>query len=149
MTEVLFYHLERQPLEQVLPLLLQKTLERGWTAVVETGNAERVEALSTGIWTWRDEAFVPHGTAKDGNAEMQPVWLTDSDETPNGANVRFYVDGAKLGDIDGLERAIYMIDGRDAEAVEAARGEWKAVKDAGHEVTYWQQEADGRWQKKA
>ena len=133
----------------MLPLLLQKTLERGWKAVVETGNAERVEALSASIWSWRDEAFVPHGTEKDGNAELQPVWLTDKPETPNGATVRFHVDGAKLGDIDGLERAIYMIDGRDAEAVENARAQWKAVTAAGHEATYWQQDEQGRWQKKA
>jgi len=149
MTEVLFYHLERQPLEQVLPVLLQRTLERGWKAVVETGSAERAEALSASLWTWRDDAFIPHGTCRDGNAELQQVWLTDGNDTPNGATVRFYVDGAKIGQIDGLDRAVYMIDGRDAEAVEAARGEWKAVKTAGHDATYWQQEQDGRWQKKA
>jgi DNA polymerase III subunit chi len=29
MTEVLFYHLHRQPPERVLPTLLEKSLERG------------------------------------------------------------------------------------------------------------------------
>lgn len=149
MTEVLFYHLEHQPLEQVLPVLLQKTLERGWKAVVQTSSAERTEALSTSIWAWRDDAFIPHGTARDGNAERQPVWLTDGEDTPNGAAVRFFVDGAGIGALDALERAVYMIDGRDPQAVEAARDVWKSVKSAGHEATYWQQEQDGRWQKKA
>src|SRR5690349_11599483 len=36
MTDILFYHLERQPLDRVLPQLLERTLERGWRAVIET-----------------------------------------------------------------------------------------------------------------
>ena len=149
MTEVLFYHLEHQPLESVLPLLLQKTLERGWKAVVQAQSAERVEAICTSLWNWRDEAFIPHGTAKDGDGERQPIWLTDSDDTPNGATVRFYVDGTDLGDPSRLERAIYMFDGRDEAAVEKARNQWKAIKEKDHDVTYWQQDNGGRWQKKA
>lgn len=148
MTEVLFYHLERRPLEQVLPQLLEKTLERGWRAVVEAGSPERVEALSSALWTWRDEAFLPHGTREDGNAAMQPIWLTDATDNPNGAQVRFLVDGAKGGDLTGLERAVYLFDGRDAEAVEAARLRWREAAAAGHDVTYWREDETGRWQKK-
>ena len=43
-TEALFYHLERHPLEVVLPQLLLRTLERGWRAVVQAGSEERLEA---------------------------------------------------------------------------------------------------------
>ena len=149
MTEVLFYHLEQRPLEQVLPILLEKTLERGWRAVVQTGSEERSEALSNVLWTWRDEGFLPHGTTRDGNPEHQPVWLTENDESPNGATVRFYVDGAVLGDVSGLERAVYMFDGRDEQAVERARNEWKQITASDNEATYWQQDESGRWQKKA
>ncbi|NNE24674.1 MAG: DNA polymerase III subunit chi [Rhizobiales bacterium] len=149
MTEVLFYHLEQRPLERVLPILLDKTLERGWRAVVQTGSEERSEALSNVLWTWRDEGFLPHGTARDGNPEHQPVWLTDNDESPNGATVRFYVDGAVLGDVSGLERAVYMFDGRDEQAVETARNQWKQITASDHDATYWQQDENGRWHKKA
>ena len=149
MTEVLFYHLEHRPLEQVLPILLGKTLERGWKAVVQTSSEERSEALSNVLWTWRDESFLPHGTSRDGNADLQPIWLTNEDDTPNGASVRFFVDGAPLEDVDELDRAIYMFDGRDSEAVETARAEWTSAKAAGHDVTYWQQDETGRWQKRA
>ena len=41
MTEILFYHLERQPLEDVLPRLLERSLERGWKVVVQTTTRER------------------------------------------------------------------------------------------------------------
>ena len=149
MTEVLFYHLERRPLEQVLPQLLEKTLERGWRAVVETATHERAEALSTALWTWREEAFLPHGTREDGHAALQPIWLTDKAENPNGAQVLFLVDGAAAASLEGLQRAVHLFDGRDAEAVEAARRHWREAAAAGHDVTYWREDASGKWQKMA
>lgn len=151
MSEVLFYHLERQTLEQVLPLLLEKTLERGWRAVVQADSPERVEALSASLWTWRDDAFLPHGEARDGHAENQPIWLCADDETPNAANIRFCVDGATAQKIDDFDRVIYLFDGNNAAAVEHARAQWKALKDSPHDITYWRQnpENNGRWEKVA
>lgn len=147
--DVMFYHLERQPLEKVLPLLVAKTLERGWRAVVQAGSQERLEALDQALWTYSEDSFLPHGTAKTGYAADQPVYLTTGDDTPNGAGVRFLVDGARAARFAGLERLVYMFDGNEAEAVETARSEWKAAKAAGCAVTYWQQTEAGAWQKKA
>jgi DNA polymerase-3 subunit chi len=149
MTEVLFYHLERQPLERVLPSLVEKTLERGWRAVVQAGSEERVEALDTLLWTYREESFLPHGTRRDGNPAMQPVYLTVSEDNPNGATVRFLVDGAAAGDLSAYARVVYLFDGRDATALDQARAQWTAAKAAGSEVTYWQQSPEGRWEKRA
>lgn len=145
MTEVLFYHLESRPLEQVLPQLLEKTLERGWHAVVQAGSQERAEALSQTLWTYREEAFLPHGSAADGHEDMQPIFLTADDVNPNGAQIRFFVDGASSDDVSGYERAVYMFDGHDESAVAAARETWKSVKASGHDATYWQQSPEGRW----
>jgi len=147
--EVLFYHLERQPLERVLPSLLEKTLERGWRAVVQTGSEERLQALDMALWTYRDDSFLPHGSLKDGHADAQPVFLTVGDDTPNGAGVRFLVDGAELGSFAGLARAVYLFDGNDPDMVQHARQEWKRAKEAGCAVTYWQQNAAGRWEKRS
>lgn len=147
--EVLFYHLERQPLEKVLPSLLEKTLERGWTAVVQSGSQERLEALDLALWTYKDESFLAHGTEKDGFAADQPVLLTCSEANPNGAGVRFMVDGAETQTFSGYQRIVYLFDGHEAEAVERARAQWKAAKAAGCPVTYWQQTDSGRWEKKA
>jgi len=149
MAEVLFYHLEKQPLEKVLPRLVEKTLERGWRAVIQAMSEERVEALSAALWVTGEESFLPHGTARDGNADLQPVWITDGADTPNGARVRFMVEGASVPSLAGLDRAVYLFDGRDAEAVERARGLWKEAMAGGHDVTYWQQDEQGRWQKRA
>ena len=147
--EVLFYHLERQPLERVLPSLLEKTLARGWRAVVQSGSQERLDALDLALWTYADDSFLPHGTKKEGYEADQPIFLTTTDETPNAAKVRFFVDGAVAGDMSGLVRAIYMFDGQDQQALSVARSEWQAVKAKGLAATYWRQTAEGRWEKKA
>ena len=149
MTEVLFYHLERGSLEDVLPGLLEKTLERGWKAVVRTGSRERVERLDNFLWVYRDESFLPH--ASGGEAEGQPVWLTDGDDTPNNPDLLFLVDGANA-DADGLDefvRCVKIFDGRDDDALGQARQFWKAAKAAGHDATYWKQSPEGRWEKQA
>jgi len=149
MTHVWFYHLERQPLEQVLPKMLVTCLDRGWRVVVQAGSEERAEALCSLLWTVSDDSFVPHGTRADGYPELQPIWLTGIDENPNGAHVRFYVDGAAAANIEGLTRAVLLFDGADGEAVERARGDWKRFRAEGHQITYWQQDANGRWQNRA
>jgi DNA polymerase-3 subunit chi len=149
MTEVLFYHLERQPLERVLPQLISKTLERGWRAVIQAGSEERVEAISMALWVTGEESFLPHGTPRDGNADLQPVWVTHQGDNPNGATVRFLVDRASPGDISAFDRVVYLFDGKDAEAVAEARSAWKVSQAAGHAVTYWKEDAQGRWQKQA
>jgi len=48
-TEVYFYHLERRTLEEVLPTLLERSVERGWRATVQAASEERVEALAAEV----------------------------------------------------------------------------------------------------
>lgn len=149
MTEVLFYHLQRQPLEAVLPGLLERCLERNWRTVVQVGSEERRDALDAYLWTYRDDGFLPHGTTNDGHAAMQPVWLTAGDDNPNSAEVRFLADGADIPDYAGYQRVVRLFDGNDPDAVDQARAAWTAAKAAGHDITYWQQTDSGRWEKKA
>jgi len=146
MTEIRFYHLTRKTLEQALPELLEKTLERGWRAVVMAGSPERVEALTRHLWTYRPDSFLPHGNAGDGNAELQPVWLTEVDERPNLAEVLFLTDGAQSSRLKEYARVCEVFDGNDEKAVSAARGRWKEYKASGHEVSYWKQGERG-WAK--
>lgn len=148
MTDVYFYHLQNQPLEKVLPQLLEKCLERGWRCVVQTQTDERAVALDQHLWTWRDDSFLPHGTERDSNAPEQPVLLTTSDANANAAKVRFFVEGASSENLEGYERAIHLFDGNDPDAVDNARVQWKRSQAAGHSVTYWQQDDAGRWQQK-
>ncbi len=149
MTELLFYHLHRQPIEKVLPALLEKSLERGWRVVVQAGSEERIEALDAYLWTYRDDGFLPHGTAKESEAAAQPVLLTTGEDNPNGANVRFLIDGTAVpADAASYARIVLLFDGEDEDAVAAARARWSDAKAQGFDVTYWQPDEQGRWQQK-
>ncbi|MFC7398898.1 DNA polymerase III subunit chi [Chelatococcus sp. GCM10030263] len=150
MTEVFFYHLQRQPLEMVLPTLVERSLERGWRAVIEVPSRERLAALDDHLWTYREESFLAHGTDADPDAAAQPVVLTGTPDNPNGAHVRFLVDGAGLGDgAATYDRIVVLFDGNDDEALAFARSQWRLAREQAHAVTYWQQDERGRWEKKA
>lgn len=150
MTEILFYHLKGQTLEQVLPALLHKSLERGWRVVVQAASEERIEVLDAHLWTWRDDAFLPHGTWRDGEAAEQPILLTINEKNPNGAVARFLVEGANMPvDAASYERVVVLFDDEDPDAVEAARARWGEAKAAGFDVTYWQPDERGRWRRQS
>ncbi len=149
MTEVLFYHLTESKLEDALPALLEKSVERGWKVVVQTNDEARRDMLDAHLWTFRDESFLPHGTDAAPMPEAQPVLLTTAAENANAATVRFMVDGAVPPPLDPYERVVFMFDGYDQQQLEGARAEWKRLKGEGHALTYWQQSPEGRWVKKA
>lgn len=147
MAEVLFYHLEPWPLEKVLPILLEKSLERGWHAIIEAGSAERLEALDSALWTYRDDSFLPHALAGTPTDADTPILLTTQEGNPNSAQIRFFVDRAVPADPLDYERIAYLFSGHDPEALQNARDAWKRLK-PGHSLTYWQQDTNGRWSKK-
>ena len=148
MTEMLFYHLQRQPLERVLPTLIERSLERGWRVIVQAASEERVDALDSHLWTFRDDSFLPHGTWRETDTTEQPVLLTVHDDNPNRADVRFLVDGAPVpGDVHAYQRIVLIFDGEDPEAVAAARERWSEGRAKGFDVTYWQTDEQGRWQR--
>ena len=151
MAEVWFYHLDRWPLDRALPALLEKSLQRGWRAVVQASSPERVDALDAALWTYDEASFLAHGTLQDGDAALQPIVLTTGTENPNGAAIRFMVDGTEaLPAIAAAsyERVVLMFDGNDEDERTSARRQWVDLKKAGHGVAYWQQSEDGRWEKR-
>src|SRR3984957_16196665 len=122
MTEFLFYHLEAQSVEKVMPVLLEKSIERGWRVVVQTSSEERVDALDAHLWTFRDDSFLPHGTFREPTTAGQPVLLTIKDHNPNAATVRFLIDRAPVPeDAEAYDRVVLLFDGDDEEAVAEAR----------------------------
>jgi DNA polymerase-3 subunit chi len=148
LAEIGFYHLTRTGPDQALPRLLGRTLDTGERAVVRCGSEPRVAAVDEALWASRDPAWLPHGTAHDGDADLQPIWLTTEDEAPNGARFLFLIDGTESARLDAFARVFDLFDGNDAAALKAARARWRTAKDAGHALTYWQQGERG-WEKKA
>jgi DNA polymerase-3 subunit chi len=151
LSEVLFYHLERRGLDEVLPGLIEKTLERGWRALIRAESAERADAIDTRLWTYSD-GFLPHAQLGDGEAVRQPVLITVEEGNPNAANVLFLVGGTSPPEWSGaaakaFNRIVVLFDGRDPAALERARAAWKDAKAANLDVTYWKESSFGKWEK--
>lgn len=146
--EVWFYHLERTGLDQVLPELLEKTLARGWRALVRSTSPDRVEHLDGWLWAYRDESFLPHAPAGEPGAARQPILIATGMDNPNAADALFLVDGAEPGDLAGYARCLVLFDGGDEVALAGARKQWAQIKKAGFPVSYWKQQARG-WEKQA
>lgn len=154
MSDVLFYHLERRSLDDVLPGLIEKTLERGWRALIRAESADRVSVIDALLWTYDEQSFLPHAQSGDGEASDQPVLITAEEGNPNQAQLLFLVGGAAPPDWTGpaakaLVRIVLLFDGRDPQALEGARAAWKDAKAAGHDVTYWKETPAGKWEKQA
>ncbi len=147
--EVWFYHLERSGPEEVLAPLLERTLARGWRALVRTGDPARLPELDARLWTVRPDLVLPHGRADAPHAERQPVLLTAEPGNPNAAAALFLVDGAQADGLDGFERVLDLFDGRDDAALAAARERWRRLKGGGAALSYWTQTEAGRWEKRA
>lgn len=147
MAEIGFYHLLATPLERALPRLLERARGQGYRIVVRAASAERVEHLNALLWTYDDASFLVHGTAQDGNAAQQPIWLTERDENPNAAAMLVLVDGVEGADLAAFARCADLFDGNDESAVAAARLRWRRAVAEGHTLTYWQQTEKG-WEKK-
>lgn len=148
-TEVLFYHLQNITLEQVLPTLLEKSLERGWRVCVQASSEERVDALDGHLWTYRDDSFLPHASWRVADASDQPILLTTDPHNPNRADVRFLIDDAALpADADQYRRIVLVFDGNDDDALARARTAWSLCKARGLAATYWQADDGGRWQRR-
>lgn len=150
MTDVRFYHLTRSRLEDALPVMLQRTLEREARAVVRFASPERLSDIDEALWTFDDAQFIPHGHEKTGFAEQQPVWLTLGLDNPGEGAYLFVADGGPIDGFEGFEVCSILFDGRDEQAVAQARQRWVSVRNTqgDHALSYWQQNPRGGWEQK-
>ncbi len=147
MSEIRFYHLTRTTIEDALPEILAKAYARGSRVVVRTASGSDTGRLNDMLWTFNPNSFLPHGSSADGNAELQPIWITEDEENPNNADTVFIVGKAADGGIEAYGLCCLVFEGRDEESVAIARSRWKTYQKAGYELTYWQQ-SDKGWEKK-
>jgi DNA polymerase III subunit chi len=148
LTEIGFYHLTRTTLPDALARLLDRTLRSGQRALVLCPDAARVKALDTALWSVDEPAWLPHGSVADGDAELQPIWLSVTPDPANGARFLFLVDGTELPEGGDFDRVFDLFDGNDADSVAAARVRWRLAGESGHALTYWKQSPNG-WEKGA
>ncbi|KIC33540.1 DNA polymerase III subunit chi [Leisingera sp. ANG-S5] len=145
-----FYHLTQRPLEETLPVLLDKARGAGWRIAVRGRDPERMAWLDDRLWQGPEESFRAHGLAGGPHDALQPILLTARPEAANGPECVMAVDGAAVSaeEVQALSRVCILFDGTDPEAVQHARTQWKALTDAGCSAQYWSEES-GRWEKKA
>ena len=150
MGAVYFYHLTRQPLEQTLSVLLDKARQAGWRIAVRGTDPARMDWLDEKLWLGPEEGFLPHGREGGPHDVAQPILLTTTADAANDPSCVMAVDGAPVeaDEVAELERVCILFDGNDEQAVQHARGQWKALTAAGCSAQYWS-EASGRWEKKA
>lgn len=149
MTEVRFYHLQGQQLEEALPKLVEKISEAGLRAVIRAADIEIRDRLDKALWEYSPGSFLPHGTDGCKKPELQPVYITTGTENPSDAAIQVSVNSLNHTDIDSYDRCLFIFDGRDEHIVSSARESWKAIKERGLEMSYWQQRETGGWEKKA
>lgn len=147
--EIWFYHLERSTLDQILPELLDRTLQRGWRARVRVADADRRAEIDERLWSWRDDSFLAHGLSDQPHADRQPILLTSGNENPNASQALFIVDGSDMTVTEEFERCFIIFDGRDETALHTARERWRTLKGQGANLAYWKQSDAGRWEKAA
>jgi len=148
MTEISFYHLTKTPVENALPKLLEKIVSSGNRAVLMVGEEDKLKKLDDSLWISND--FLPHGKAEDDFPENQPIYLTLSEENPNGATFLVAVGGVEPSFIGDFERCLDVFDGANENEVQFARARWKKYKSVdGNSLSYWKQDDNGKWQKEA
>jgi len=143
-----FYHLEASTVQGVLPGLLEKTLQKGWRALVKLP-PEQVKEMDDYLWTYRDDSFLPHGRDDEPQTEQQPITLTGAAKTAEGYQAVFLLGGEDIENMDGVERCMVMINGRSQDDVQRERKRWKALKETDATLSYYQQNERGTWEKKA
>ncbi|SLN16253.1 DNA polymerase III subunit chi [Roseovarius albus] len=145
-----FYHLTRKPLEATLPVLLEKALGAGLRVAVRGTDQARLNWLDEKLWLGPEEGFLPHGLSGGSHDTDQPILLTTEQQASNLAQCVMIIDGAEVSadEVSALERVCILFDGNDPEALNVARGQWKALTVAGCSAQYWSEES-GNWQKKA
>jgi DNA polymerase-3 subunit chi len=151
MSRIDFYHLQKQTLDEVLPKLVEKAYGTGAKIKIKIGNEARVEFINSLLWTYNEESFIPHGSKKDGFAKEQPIWLSSEDDNPNQSEMLFLVDGAdiELSQIGNFSRIFNIFDGNNEASLQQARDFWKSLSTTDNEKNYFQQDDNGRWNKKA
>ena len=150
MSDVWFYHLQRASLAETLPRLVVKARAAGWRVAVRAGSEARRDEVDELLWTFEDDSFLPHVSDADPDAAGEAVVIQAGAADLNAPDCVLLVDDVPLpADLGRYQRVILIFDGNDEAATAAARGHWKTLKAAGGKASYWAQDEDGRWGKKA
>ena len=144
-TIIQFYHLLSTSPERAVPKLMEKVLSSGSRAVMIASSDSMLKTMSDALWSTNPSGFLPHGSARDGHASEQPIYLSLVDENPNGADILCVLDGSLPTSASSYSKLLDVFDGADDVAVAAARTRWAHYKAQGFALQYVKQQPSGSW----
>jgi DNA polymerase-3 subunit chi len=145
MTTIQFYHLLSTSRARAVPKLMEKVLASGAKAVILVNSDSMLKTMSDALWANDPASFLPHGTARDGHASEQPIYLALTDENPNGAEILCVLDGSLPQSVTNYSKLLDVFDGNDESETAAARTRWAHYKAAGFQLQYIKQQPGGGW----
>lgn len=149
MADIVFYHLTSTSLDQALPKLLEKALQGNFRVLVRVATPTEAERVNGLLWSYNPESFLPHGTAKDGHSDQQPIYITAEEENPNKASLLLTACGLQLESVSMYARVLDIFDGGNEQQVMQARGRWEYYSANNHSMSYIKQNASGGWEKQS
>ena len=147
--DIRFYHLQKTDLEKAIHQLLVKIHGMEKRAHVLSPSQKRIQSLDQALWTLGGEIFLPHGTPTDGRPQDHPIWLSTEPKNENQSQVLILCDQAKVDTYDKYQIYCEIFDGHNNDEVQQARQKWKEFKSQNVNLSYWQQDNSGKWNKTA
>jgi DNA polymerase-3 subunit chi len=136
-----FYQLSRDPAEDALALLAEKTLAAGERLLIVSAHEAQLARISEALWA-RKAGFLAHGMAGQDDQERQPILLSHMADPANGARFMAIADGQWRDAPAGVVRTLYLFDDG---ALKVARDCWRMLGAMeGLTRHFWRQE-QGRW----
>lgn len=139
--QVDFYHLTRQPLEQILPRLAERVVAGGGRLLIVSSDAPQRAALDRLLWDYAADSFLPHAQTGAGDDAAQPVLIAPEPVAGNAARNILIADAQWRDAALEFDRAFHLFD---ESCIDAARAAWKGL--AGRDAVerrYWKQGARG------
>lgn len=87
MQQFSIYQTSDELLLKAIFLLIEKCYYSDLKSIVLTVDTEQQEMLNKNLWTYSRKQFIPHGSKVDPQPEKQPIYITDTLQNPNNANV--------------------------------------------------------------
>ena len=149
MTEIRFYHLLQQKPLTTLVSLIERARGRDQVILIKAADKAEAETIDTYLWSYQPQSFLPHSLDTDIYASHQKILITTGSDNTNQASTLFQINHEALNIPDHITLCCKIFDGHNEEGLLAARRDWKHLKDAGHTLSYWQQDENGKWEQKA
>jgi len=145
MTEVCFYHVNKLPVDKVLSKLVEKIYSLKHKIVIFCQDPSLIPIIDELLWSYSTKTFLAHATKSDPKPDLQPIYITDSEENPNGADILIAIGNSIPQFYKSFDRYIDIFSDNEEE-IQLARSRYKTLKQTHEKVKYFKQDDKGIWQ---